>query len=284
MSHSDHGVRRDQGLFARRRCDRDLVGQFEAPVDAVDLDEDVRPASLNEAPRAGHDARLLELAEQLGIELHGLAEAADDAVTGSSRSRDGVDDADDPVHERVGRRERRAPRAPGSGCRTGDSVGWPSSSMSRRSTCSLITCSQRQASSCTYSQSRPMTSASRRSARRCLRMTCTALLRPAAVSSRCRSPDDDDEAVALHAGDGLRDRGTGVTETLGDARAQRHDVLFLELEDRAQVHLRRVDEIGHLTPPRCMPSRAQPHRHTGLAGRRTPARLDSRHAEPRDPH
>ena len=56
---------------------------------------------------------------------------------------------------------------------------------------------------------------------------------------------DDDEAVALHAADGLRDRGPGVTETLGDARAQRDDVLLLELEDRAQVHLCRVDQIGH---------------------------------------
>src|SRR5690606_31150504 len=70
----------------------------------------------------------------------------------------------------------------------GDSVGWSSSSSSRRSTCSLMTCSQRQASSCTYAQSRPMTSASRRSASRCLRMTCRARRRPSTVSTRWRSP------------------------------------------------------------------------------------------------
>ncbi len=56
---------------------------------------------------------------------------------------------------------------------------------------------------------------------------------------------DDHEAVALHPPDRLRDGGAGMTETLGDPRAERNDVLFLELEDRAQIHLRRVDEIGH---------------------------------------
>jgi hypothetical protein len=61
---------------------------------------------------------------------------------------------------------------------------------------------------------------------------------------------DDHEAVALHAGDGLRHGGPRVSEALGDARTQRHDVLLLEVEDRAQVHLRRIDEIRQLTPPR----------------------------------
>ena len=56
---------------------------------------------------------------------------------------------------------------------------------------------------------------------------------------------DDDEAVALHAADGLRHGRTGVAEALGDARAQRHDALLFEVEDRAQVHLGGVDEIGH---------------------------------------
>ncbi|KDN83779.1 hypothetical protein KCH_44280 [Kitasatospora cheerisanensis KCTC 2395] len=56
-----------------------------------------------------------------------------------------------------------------------------------RSTVSLITCSQRQASSWTCSHSRPITSTSRHSAMRCLRITRTASRRPSSVSSRWRS-------------------------------------------------------------------------------------------------
>ena len=61
----------------------------------------------------------------------------------------------------------------------------------RRSTRSLMTCSQRQASACTSSQSRPMTSTSRHSASRCLRMTRVAIARPASLSSRWRSPSTE---------------------------------------------------------------------------------------------
>ena len=77
---------------------------------------------------------------------------------------------------------------PGIGLPYGLSVGWSSISSKRRSTCSLITCSQRQASSCTNAQSRPITSARSRSARRCLRITWMARRRPSTVSSRWRSP------------------------------------------------------------------------------------------------
>ena len=113
--------------------------------------------------------------------------------------------------------------SPGIGLPYGDSVGWSSSSSRRRSTCSLITCSQRQASSCTYAQSRPMTSASRRSASRCLRMTCIAARAAVVGELEVTVALDDDEAVALHAADGLRDGRAGVAEALGDARAQRND-------------------------------------------------------------
>ena len=78
---------------------------------------------------------------------------------------------------------------------------------------------------------------------------------------------DDDETVALHAGDGLRDGGTGVAETLGDARTQRDDVLLLEVEDRAEVHLGRVDQIGHVPPTSSCPAR---HR-LGTGERAAPA-------------
>jgi hypothetical protein len=59
----------------------------------------------------------------------------------------------------------------------------------------------------------------------------------------------DDEAVALHAADGLRHRGAGVTESLGDARPQGHDVLLLEVQDGAEVHLGGVDQVRHRCPP-----------------------------------
>ena len=42
-----------------------------------------------------------------------------------------------------------------------------------------------------------------------------------------------------------------MPETLGDPRPQEGNVLLLQLEERAQVHLGRIDEIGHtpiLTP------------------------------------
>ena len=76
-------------------------------------------------------------------------------------------------------------------------------------------------------------------------MTRVAIARPSSVSSRWRSPSTDEQAVALHARHGLRHRGAGLAEALGDARAQRGDALLLELEDRAEVHLRGVDEVAH---------------------------------------
>src|SRR5690606_9892865 len=55
-----------------------------------------------------------------------------------------------------------------------------------------------------------------------------------------------EQPVALHPGDGLGDRGSGVPEPLGDAGAHRGDAGLVELEHRLQVHLGGVDEIsGH---------------------------------------
>ena len=72
--------------------------------------------------------------------------------------------------------------------------------------------------------------------------------------------------------DGLRHRRTGVPEALRDARTQGDDVLLLELEDRAQVHLGGVDEICHSRHPRALrgvppayPVRAMPRRAQRLA-------------------
>ena len=56
---------------------------------------------------------------------------------------------------------------------------------------------------------------------------------------------DGEQAVALHAGHGLADRGAALVEPFRDARPQRDDPLFLQLEDRPEVHLGRVDEVVH---------------------------------------
>ncbi len=68
-------------------------------------------------------------------------------------------------------------------------------------------------------------------------------------------PGDPEEAVALHAGNGLRHGGTGLFQTLGDPRPQRHDALFFEIVDRSQVHLGGVNQVVHCaqslsSPPR----------------------------------
>src|SRR5690349_12182279 len=56
---------------------------------------------------------------------------------------------------------------------------------------------------------------------------------------------DGQQAVALHPRDGLAHGGARLVKPLGDARTQRHDALFFELEDRLEVHLGRVDQIRH---------------------------------------
>ena len=71
------------------------------------------------------------------------------------------------------------------------------------------------------SHSRPMTSASSRSASRCLRITAIARWRPCSVSSRCRSLGDVHQPVALHPGDGLADGRAALAQPLGDPGAQR---------------------------------------------------------------
>src|SRR5215469_7448642 len=50
------------------------------------------------------------------------------------------------------------------------------------------------------------------------------------------------QPVALHPGHRLADRGSALGEPLGDAGAQRDDTFLLEFENRAKVHLGRVDE------------------------------------------
>ena len=134
---------------------------------------------------------------------------------------------------------------PGIGLPYGDSVGWSSSSSSRRSTVSDITCSQRHASACTSSQSRPITSVSSRSASRCLRITRVASRMPSSVSSRWRSPSTVTQAVALHAGHGLGDGRAALVQPLGDPGTQRDDAFLDQLIDRPEVHLGGVDQVAH---------------------------------------
>src|SRR5262249_43053590 len=51
------------------------------------------------------------------------------------------------------------------------------------------------------------------------------------------------QAVALHPRDGLAHGGAALMQTLRYPGAQRRDALLLELEDRSEVHLRRVDQV-----------------------------------------
>ena len=142
---------------------------------------------------------------------------------------------------------RRARRGPGSGCRRATRGGRRACARILRSTRSDMTCSQRHASSWTYSHSRPMTSTSSRSARRCLRMTRVAM-QPAVVGElEVAVAREREQAVALHPGHGLRHGRARVAEALGDTGAQGDDPLLLELEDRLEVHLGGVDQVRHST-------------------------------------
>ena len=95
MSHSDHGVPVIRDYSPTKMCPATSLGSSRPSSTPSTCTRTYAPASLNEALRAGHDTRVLELAEQLGIELHGLAEAADDAADGLVALGDGVEHADD---------------------------------------------------------------------------------------------------------------------------------------------------------------------------------------------
>ena len=116
----------------------------------------------------------------------------------------------------------------------------------RRSTSSLMTCSQRHASACTRSQSSSSRSTSMHSASRCLRITRAAIACPAGLSSDEPVLAHGQQAVALHAGHRLGHGRPALLEPFGDPGPHRRRALLLELEDRAQVHLRGVDQITHL--------------------------------------
>lgn len=60
---------------------------------------------------------------------------------------------------------------------------------------------------------------------------------------------NDNQTVTFHPSHRLRNRGARVAETLGDAGAQWRDVFLFEVEDGAQIHFGRVDEIRQRRPP-----------------------------------
>lgn len=57
------------------------------------------------------------------------------------------------------------------------------------------------------------------------------------------------EAIALHARNRLRHRRPRVSESLGNSGTQRSDVLFFEVKNRSEVHLRCVHQVRHHAPP-----------------------------------
>ncbi|GFH36874.1 hypothetical protein SCWH03_31070 [Streptomyces pacificus] len=59
---------------------------------------------------------------------------------------------------------------------------------------------------------------------------------------------DRHQPVALHPCDGLADRGPALVEPLRDAGSHRDHAFFLQLEDGAEIHLRGVDQSGHMCP------------------------------------
>jgi len=56
----------------------------------------------------------------------------------------------------------------------------------------------------------------------------------------------------------FREEILNLANALGDPGAQRDDALLLELEDRAKVHLRGVDEVCHAAPATRSPARTRP--------------------------
>ena len=63
---------------------------------------------------------------------------------------------------------------------------------------------------------------------------------------------DQQQAVALHPGYRLTDRGAALGQPLGDPSARRNNALLGQLKDRPEVHLRRVDQTvrSHRVPLR----------------------------------
>ena len=81
-------------------------------------------------------------------------------------------------------------------------------------------------------------------------MTATAPRRPWSVSLQASIVSNMDEAVPLHSGHGLADRGAALVEPFGDTGAERDDPLLFELIHGPQVHLGRVDELAVVTHER----------------------------------
>src|SRR5699024_7158046 len=137
----------------------------------------------------------------------------------------------------------------------GEFEGESSRTISRASTWSLMTCSHRQASSCTYAQSKPNTSAAMHSDTRCTLMhirtvqtnhICKKSFRQAMLPhDRSRSIQaffgqlqptvrcNMQQPVTLHPCHCLRPRGARMFQTLGNSCTQRRDTFFHQFIDGA---------------------------------------------------
>ena len=123
----------------------------------------------------------------------------------------------------------RRPPAPGMGLPCGQVGGLPSRMTSRSSTSSEMTCSQRHASTWALCQGRPITSVSRRSARRCLRTTLMARPRPLSGQGD-EAALGVDPALAPQPADHLRHRRRRTSEPLGQAGLDDRDAFLLQLQ------------------------------------------------------
>ena len=86
--------------------------------------------------------------------------------------------------------------------------------------------------------------------------------RPSSVSSRWRSPATCSSPSRSIRATVWETVGPALVQPLGDPGAQRDDALLLQLEDGAEVHLGRVDQVAHAVP--------SPLLHAGLGGPRIP--------------
>ena len=108
-----------------------------------------------------------------------------------------------------------------------------------------MTCSQRQASSWTFSQSSPITSIKQPLGQPVLAHH-PGRPAPALVGQfQMTVTLHVDEVVALHPGHRLRNGRAALVQPLGDPGPKRDDALLLELVDGAKVHLGRVDQVAH---------------------------------------
>jgi phosphoserine aminotransferase len=221
-----------------------LVRQLDRPVLAGGRHRDIRAGRREPHFGAGHDSGILQLPQELWLKLHRLTETPDDRGHLSARARRALDQAYNPVHERwrsgvaqLGKtRDRIAVRRLGRMPEHFEHAQldllahhvFPAAGF-------VVNVGPIEADDV---GKQPLREA-------VLAQHMHGFAPPGRGELKMTVALDDHKAIPLHARDGLRHSGPGVAEALGDAGTQGHNVLFLQVEDGAQVHLGGVNEIRH---------------------------------------